>query len=207
MIGHPVWNGFFVLEGIDGSGTTTQLKRLQARAQSRGRSFSATNEPTGGPVGRLIRSVLRGQEKVHPGTLARLFGADRHEHLFGQGGVRDLLKSGCAVLSDRYFLSSLAYQSLNSPLEEVWKINEDFPLPQVLFFLDLEPETALARVEARGGEKEIFETLEFQKKVRKKYLEMVDFLKSRGADIRILDATESPETIENRIWEMLESVR
>lgn len=207
MIGHPVWKGFFVLEGIDGSGTTTQLKRLLARAEARGIPLTATNEPTGGPVGRLIRTVLRGQEAVHPGTLARMFGADRYEHLYGAGGIRDQLDSGIQVLSDRYFLSSLAYQSLNSPLEEVWKVNEDFPLPQVLFFLDLEADTALARVEARGGEKEIFETLDFQKKVRVQYLNMVDFLRERGADIRILDATESPEFIENRIWEILQSVR
>ena len=204
---HPAWKGFFVLEGIDGSGTTTQLKRLEAKAQNWGLPWHSTNEPTGGPVGRLIREVLQSKYSLNHGTLARLFGADRQEHLYGASGVRTMLDEGKTVLSDRYFFSSLAYQTLDNPWEEVWDVNKAFPLPQTLFFLDLEAEIALERVHKRGGAKEIFETLEYQLKVRKQYHLVLDFFKDRGADIRILDATETPDQIEERIWDVIRESR
>lgn len=98
-----VLRGFFVLEGIDGAGTTTQLRRLESRARETGLDLRADCEPTPHPVGVLIRSILRHQVDAHPAVLGPLFAADRRQHIDGQAGVRQAVAAGTRVVSDRYF--------------------------------------------------------------------------------------------------------
>jgi dTMP kinase len=100
---------FVVLEGGDGSGTSTQMALLRRRfeEESSGQGsgklpvLHATAEPTGGPVGSLIREVLRGKQPLRPETLARLFSADRQEHLFGAEGIVERCARGELVVCDR----------------------------------------------------------------------------------------------------------
>src|SRR6185369_8913434 len=104
---------FVVLEGIDGSGTTTQLGRLQAYLERRGRAVHPTREPSTGPVGRLLREILLGQHRLPGGepadglAMALLFAADRRDHVRRE--IEPALGAGRDVVSDRYLLSSLAY--------------------------------------------------------------------------------------------------
>ncbi len=113
---------FIVLEGIDGAGTTTQTERLVAHLRGRGRPAEATREPSGGPVGRLLREVLLGRHGMSDGTavggatMALLFAADRLDHI--QREIDPLLAAGTCVVSDRYLLSSLAYQAEEA--EQTW---------------------------------------------------------------------------------------
>ena len=106
---------FIVLEGIDGSGTTTQLERAVACVAGLGHRATATREPSDGPVGHLLREALLGRlhmpdgEKLDGRTMALLFAADRIDHL--QREIEPQLAAGTSVLSDRYLLSSLAYQA------------------------------------------------------------------------------------------------
>ena len=195
-----VLKGFFVLEGIDGSGTTTQLRRLEARAALQGVGFRADFEPTTYPAGALIRQILRGEIEAQPGTLARLFAADRYQHLEGAEGIRHALGSGIKVLTDRYLFSSLAYQSLDCDWEEVAVLNSGFPLPESLFFLDLEVEAAQARINSRGQAREIYEDAPIQERVRLGYLRAISEAQDQGLEVLKLDARQSIEVLTDSIW-------
>ena len=111
---------FVAMEGLDGSGGTTQVQRLCEALGAH-----ATAEPSGGPVGQLIRASLRGEEPVADGVLPLLFAADRADHL--EREILPRLAAGEIVVTDRYYASSLAYQSLVSPLAEVARLKVEYP--------------------------------------------------------------------------------
>ena len=166
---------FAVFEGGDGSGTTTQLSLLERRFRSRdssGLMLHPTWEPTDGPVGVLIRSALKKEITLHPLTLARLFAADRAEHLYGPGGIIERSGRGELVVSDRYTLSSLVYQGIECGDEPPQVLNAPFPAPELLLFFDIDPQTACERLKNRPA-LELYEHLEFQRKVREKYLSLI----------------------------------
>ena len=161
-----ILKNFIVFEGIDGAGTSTQIKKLVERgcAELGEGRFPATAEPTSGETGRFLRRMLGGEFSVDEKTNAYLFAADRCEHIFGKGGVKELCDSGKIVVSDRYFFSSMAYQSVSCGEELPKLLNSPFPLPEYLFYFVINPEVSLGRVTARGEKKEIYETIEKQKK-------------------------------------------
>lgn len=177
---------FIVFEGLDGAGTTTQAKRLLDTLLRNQRPAVLHNEPTPGPIGKLIRAYLSGEISCHPDTLAALFAADRREHIYGAGGVLDELKAGKTVICDRYLFSSLAYQSLDSTFSTVFSFNKEFPLPRLLFFFDISPEVCEKRIASRGS-REIFETLELQRRVRDKYEQILSRYSDSGMEIVRLD--------------------
>ena len=196
---------FIVLEGIDGAGTSTQIKRLE---QTNPDKYIATAEPTSGPTGKFLRQMLAGDFKVDERTNAYLFAADRCEHIFGKGGVKELCESGKTVVSDRYFFSSLAYQSVSCGLELPQLLNSPFPLPEYLFFFDINPEISLARVNARNESKEIYENLEAQKKIAALYEKVTSMYEQNPAlreEMKIirLDASKTIEEISGIILKIL----
>jgi len=195
-----VLQGFFVLEGIDGAGTTTQLRRVEARARAEGLALRADCEPTPHPVGVLIRSILRHQVDAHPAALAPLFAADRRQHLDGAGGVREAVAAGTRVLSDRYFFSSLAYQSQDLPWDEVWGLNAPFPLPEALFWFEVPVSEAQARIDRRGLAREKFEDAPTQEKIRAAYLRALAETEAQGLEVVRLDASLSIEALTDSIW-------
>ena len=170
---------FIVVEGIDGSGSSTVVSSLASHFRSRKRAVHGTCEPSGGPVGSLIRQVLA-HRIVTPGpwgtaspgwaTMALLFASDRLDHL--EAEVLPRLRDGVMVISDRYDLSSLAYQSATAPagngtdaLQVVaWirELNRHARRPDLTVVLDVLPETAAARRQMRGGVKELYEDAELQ---------------------------------------------
>ena len=98
---------FFALEGIDGSGKTTQLKLLAQRLEAAGVPCLTTCEPTGRPIGKLLRQVLTGQVECDSRAAAPLFTADRLDHLLNkEEGLCQAVEAGLTVLSDRYYFSS-----------------------------------------------------------------------------------------------------
>ncbi len=192
-----VLRNFIVFEGIDGAGTSTQIKKL---AESNPQKYIATAEPTSGPTGKFLRQMLAGDFKVDERTNAYLFAADRCQHIFGQGGVKELCQSGKVVVSDRYFFSSLAYQSVSCGLELPMLLNSPFPLPEYLFFFDINPEVSLARVNARNESKEIYENLEAQKKIAALYERVISMYENDASlreEMKIIriDASKTIEEI------------
>ncbi|WP_116105632.1 dTMP kinase [Lewinella sp. IMCC34191] len=165
---------FIVIEGLDGSGKSTQIDLLRDYFQSHGTACHVTAEPTDLPTGKLIRSVLRKEISVDPRTLAAMFAADRIEHLFHpEVGILAKLAAGYHVVASRYYFSSLAYQSEFVDPGFVASLNSlaKVTLPADLtIFLDLEPEVSMQRIRNRPGEDELFETLEKLQHVRESFL-------------------------------------
>lgn len=186
-----ILKNFVVIEGLDGSGTTTQLKELSSNLES---SYP-TCEPTDGNIGKLIKQILKNEISVEPMTLAYLFSADRNEHLYSANGVTERCKNGQIVISDRYLFSSLAYQSLYCEFNDILLLNDKFPLPEIVFFINTDPALCLQRIQKRNQEKEIFDDLEIQKKVLKNYIKSFDILKEKGLKILNIDGSLSVKTI------------
>ena len=203
-----ILKNFIVFEGIDGAGTSTQIKKLVERWNSccEGR-FVATAEPTGSETGRFLRRMLGGEFSVDEKTNAYLFAADRCEHIFGKNGVKELCESGKIVVSDRYFFSSMAYQSVSCGDELPRLLNSPFPLPEILFYFEINPEISLGRVNARGENKEIYETIEKQKAIAAQYEKVIsEYEKTAGETgmkIVRINAADTIENISDEIWKYI----
>lgn len=192
---------FVVFEGIDGAGTSTQIKMLRERDADKKIFFTA--EPTERPTGKFLRQILGGKEKTSPQTTAYLFAADRAEHLWGEGGIVDQTKNGLTVVSDRYIFSNLAYQGVTCGEDLPKMLNSPFPLPQLLFFFDISAQKSLERVEKRGEAKEIYENQKFLEDTAARYRAVIDQYKKladSGMKIVELDATLPKEKISDLIW-------
>jgi dTMP kinase len=149
-------------EGIDGCGKTTQIARLAERLRQAGHDPVVTAEPTDGEYGRRIRAMARGAApRVAPAEELRWFVEDRREHV--ARCIAPALAGGRPVLTDRYFLSTVAYQGANGlDAEQILADSEaEFPIPDLVLLLELDVDAALARVRARGRKLEgIFEERE-----------------------------------------------
>lgn len=192
---------FVVFEGIDGSGTSTQIALLKERAG--GKKVSFTAEPSENSTGKFLRQILAGKEKVSAQTAAYLFAADRAEHLWGESGIVDQTKNGLTVVSDRYLFSNLAYQGVTCGEDLPKTLNSPFPLPQLLFFFDISAQKSLERVEKRGEAKEIYENEKFLSDTASRYRAIIDrYKKLENSGMRIveLDATLPKEKISDLIW-------
>jgi dTMP kinase len=194
--------GFIVLEGLDGSGTTTQAKVLVSRLKENGIRAQSTAEPTDGPIGTMVRDALHRRIPLENATLAYLYAADRHEHLWGQRkSITDALSHGL-VVSDRYIFSSLAYQTIHASEALVQALNAPFPYPEHLIFIDVTPELAEERRASRS-DPDIFEHLEFQRQVAKRYERVLADARNSEMKIHRIDGRGDQDEVAQRIWENL----
>ncbi len=198
----PPWDGVFVaLEGIDGAGTSTQARLLEAALRAEGVDLLCTREPSDRPVGRYIRRLLGDAEaqRPDPRSLALLFAADRRDHLDQE--ILPALRRGALVLSDRYLLSSLAYQGCElDDLDWVTSLNRSAPAPDRTWLLDLPVAEAAARRRGRA-EQDRYEVDPFLERVAAAY-------RARAADpgTRLVDARAPAEDIARRILADLRSL-
>ncbi len=190
---------FVVLEGLDGSGTTTQLQMLDKYCRPRGIPCWTTFEPSEGFIGKAARSVLEKREKVHPLTLAQLFAADRREHV---REIRQHLTAGEWVFCDRYFYSSLAYQSLDLPFETVLELNREFPSPDYCLYLQCSVETSSQRRGNRGSE-DIYEKEQLQEKVAHNYEMAFSSLPETASVLHRIDGERDKDIIHREILKIL----
>ena len=161
-----VLDRFIVIEGLDGAGTTTQMKAVAEAFDQSGVHCHATFEPTSSPLGNLVRSILRKELVTTPLALAMLFAADREDHLHHTINDRRKNAKGTGHFRPISFLS--AYQSVECGYERVSALN-DFPIPRFVVYLDTPVEDCLARIESRNDGKELFEKQEFLARVRDNY--------------------------------------
>lgn len=177
---------FVVIEGIDGAGTTTQAGRIASFLRSRRRLVHVTREPSGGPIGSMLRLVLTQRLSMsshnRDAAMALLFAADRIDHI--ETEVAPHLRDGYVVISDRYELSSIIYQSsgVTDDVERreliAWirSCNRYALRPDVTLVVDVDPEVAEDRRRARGGAAELFEEAELQSRLARAYLQAEEIM-------------------------------
>ena len=159
-----------VFEGIDGCGKSTQLGLLADAAAAKGLDPVRTCEPTDGPFGRRIRAMARSGGGVEPEQELHWFVEDRRAHVAEV--IEPALAAGRLVLSDRYYLSSVAYQGARGlDWARILADSEaEFPLPDLALIVVVAPERGLERVRARGGAAEpAFEELDFLHRVSERF--------------------------------------
>jgi len=178
-------------EGLDGSGKSTQLRRAAEALRARGLEIVETREPTDGPWGRRIREMARSGEVVPPETELAWFFEDRRDHM--REVVEPALAAGKIVLSDRSYLSTVAYQGARGldPRQILTDSEAEFVAPDLVLLFEIDPEVGLSRVAARGGRAEpVFEERGFQERVGA----LFDRLDVAG--LTRIDARRSEEVIE-----------
>jgi dTMP kinase len=168
---------FVVLEGVDGAGTTTHTRLLINALKERGLPVHSTREPSDGPIGVQIRQILTGRLVV-PGlhgprppswtTMALLFAADRVDHI--ESSIIPNLMDGVTVISDRYYHSSVAYQSVTAGGDDetiawVKEINKHARKPDLTIVLDISAEASAKRRVDRGGGREMFDDNDLQRQI------------------------------------------
>ena len=203
---------FLVLEGLDGAGTTTQSRLLGERLRASGRRVHVTAEPSGGPVGALLRQVLtgrvrgRGGGELDPGAVALLFAADRLDHVAAEIAPR--LADGVDVISDRFTLSSLAYQAITTgDADWVARLNDRALAPDLVVFLRARPSVALARRRAGSADPELYEVSDFQRRVARGYERALDVLRSAGQRVVVLDGEAPVDAVADAVWAAVSTVR
>jgi dTMP kinase len=157
-------------EGLDGCGKSTQLAALARVLERAEHEVLATREPSDGPVGRRIRRMARSGQRVAPDEELRWFVEDRRAHVADV--IRPALASGRLVLTDRYTLSTVAYQGARGlDAAAILADSEaEFPIPDLAILLEIEPEIALERVGDRGEPLDAeFEHREFLERVAAHY--------------------------------------
>ncbi len=220
---------FFVIEGLDGSGKSTQLELLRKYLRGQEQPFQDIHFPklNQGYFGDMIAQYLRGEfgglNEVHPQLVALLFAADRHEHA---QTLKNWLADGQILIADRYVNSNIAFQcaKLEDEAEKIalreWILNIEYnyykiPRPKVSLYLDvpfkavkksLTKEREGADRDYLNGKKDIHEAdLSFQEKVRQEYLKMVE----NQDDFHLIKCTDDqgeflpPDKIHHKILEFL----
>jgi dTMP kinase len=192
---------FIVLEGLDGSGISTQARRLASHLDLLGLPYYCTREPTDGPVGSQVRLALTGRLRVDPTTLALMFAADRSDHLHAT--VLPRLEKGIHVVSERHVLSSIAYQGaqLGDPawVREINRQATRAVTPDLTIVLDLPPETALGRIDATRPGRELFEQADRLAATRAAFHDAIAELRSAGQRVELLDATAPIDEVAGRV--------
>ncbi|EDP95981.1 dTMP kinase [Kordia algicida OT-1] len=200
-------NIFIAIEGIDGSGKSTQAKNIAKRLEAEGHKVYLTFEPTDMRIGKMIRSILGGQEKADEKVIAALFVADRLDHILHEtNGILKKLAEGYTVITDRYYFSSYAYHGAHMDMDWVIQSNKmaaDILKPTVNIFVDVSPEVAMKRINANRETVEIYETLDNLKAVQSQYLQAFKKLQHEENIVKV-NGDETPENVTEALWNIIQ---
>ncbi len=204
---------FITLEGIEGSGKTTQMQQLSTYFEIRGHSCVLTREPGGTAIGEKIRAILLdpASTELVPTAELLLYLADRAQHI--NSLIKPCLAEGKVVLCDRYFDATIVYQGFARGLDtgllyELHRLLFEDLKPDITFLLDLAPRIGLARAwkqldnGTRAGAESRFEeeTNSFHEKVRAGYLELA---RREPERIRMIDGSRDEKQVQVDIRDAL----
>lgn len=191
---------FIVFEGIDGSGKTTQVHKLNTRMDFFEKYCTFTREASDGPIGKMLRDVyLSGKRKADPRIINYIYAADRLDHLTNEeDGIVKTLNEGLHVISDRYYMSSLAYYAMEFYGLETYdaemkfildfnQVNRDILEPDITFFIRLDPEVAMRRLTQHRDDLSVYETGEKLKRIAAAYEDAIRLLRAEGQNIFCID--------------------
>lgn len=203
---------FIAIEGSDGAGKSSTIARISGRlAALPFSSVTVTHEPTDGRIGCHIYDILFGRAPMLPPLeLQRLYVLDRHHHV--HSFLQPALENGGLVVCDRYWIATLAHGMLSHPADTFIQMHDDifnkqFVVPDITFILDIPPDTALKRMAATGKSFDHWEKKEKLEKIRENYHTLAVMLPAQGfGDIRMIDASRDPATIDEEIWNTIQSV-
>ncbi|MCU0533451.1 MAG: dTMP kinase [Hydrococcus sp. Prado102] len=173
---------FIVLEGIDGSGTSTQAALLKDYFIKRGDRAIVSPEPSEGIIGKLLRQALQNKKTLNQDgqkfdeQMAYLFAADRHYHLYNNidGVFKSIEQDNTYVITPRYYFSSLAYNcNTQQEFEFVSNLNKKFPNPALVIYLDIPVDVALIRISDRVV-KDVYENAHKLLQVKQNYQTIFD---------------------------------
>jgi dTMP kinase len=202
-------NYFIALEGIDGSGKSTQVKLLSEKLKKEGFKIYTTFEPTDSPIGSVIKNIFRHRIEADHRTIAGLYVADRLDHLLNKtNGILKKMEEGFTVVTDRYYFSSYAYQGTHMSMDWVIQANSlsaDLLRPDLTIFIDVPPEVCMQRLSEGRDMIQLYESLENLHNVRSKYLEAFDKLKNEEK-VFITDGNRSVDAIANDVWSKVYSL-
>lgn len=159
--------GFLIVfEGIDGAGKSTQAEILMKTLQERGFDVVYFREPSEGKWGREIKKKAAHPDSLSPEEELELFLKDRKENV--EKNLKPALKGKKVVILDRYYYSTIAYQGAKGiDRERIKKLNEGFAVePDLVFFLDVDPQEGLDRIKNRKKKDKLFERAEYLVRVR-----------------------------------------
>jgi dTMP kinase len=186
---------FIVIEGIDGTGKSTQAKRLAEWFTSQGREVVLSREPTDGPWGKKLReSASTG--RLAPTEELEYFLNDRRQHV--DEVISPALAEGKVVILDRYYFSTMAYQGARGfDPQEIRQKNEMFaPVPDLLLILDLDVDAALLRIGVRGDTANEFEKRGNLERCREIFLSLRD-----ERFVKVIPTDGTVDTVSERILE------
>lgn len=196
------------LEGIDGSGKTTQAALLVKELKKLGHKVIQTKEPTQGPIGSFIYKILWGEINIPANAMQYLFVADRAAHAVE---IEKHLKEGTYVILDRSLWSSVPYgifdmQEVDDYYLSAYSIlsfYHRFIVPNITIYLNIDPQTGFQRVEGTGKKKEMYKDPEKMVKIKKGY----DFLlKKFPKEFTVLDGNRSIEKVTQEIVEKIKAL-
>lgn len=191
--------GFFIsVEGLDGSGSSTQINLLEKKLKNLQKKVFITKEPTENEIGKVIRKVLTKKLKIPADALQLLFTADRSLHL--QKEVIPHLKSGDTVITERYFWSTIAFGSIDMDISWLVELNKNFIQPDTTFFLDVMPAVCIKRIHKSRDDTELFEIEEKLSKVEEGYKKI---LKKFPNKMNVINGERNVEDINEDILTLI----
>jgi len=195
---------FIVLEGLDGSGKTTQAKRLLDYLSENKYHCLTTKEPTDGSIGTLALETVRGLSSLSDDTLALLFAADRAEHISRK--IRPAIEAGINVICDRFVYSNFAYQGGVVPHSTIFAYNSNFLFPPDLtFFIDTSPEECTRRIISTRKNFELFDGVKRARGIRAEFFKAFETY-GKQMPVKIIDGNLSEDDIFNQLLSSVEEL-
>jgi len=197
---NPFPGVFIDIEGLDGSGQSTQIQLLRKTLDLKETNYLLTKEPNEGCyLGKEIRQILKKEKEMeNPLRLQEMFVDNRRDHL--KKIITPQLKNNGMVITDRYLWSTVAYGSLGIDPQQTLKMNQDFILPDMTFFIKTSPKECIRRMNASRPSLEYFEELDKLKKVYKTYLNLSKRFKD---NIMVINGEDKEEKIAAKILNFL----